>query len=87
MKLHSIDQIVKKDIPLQYRNEYSAVGDIELSPGERSRIPIVFSVEMEPSGNLKINVKVLERISYPLLPVIRALKEEIKQLQHEGKLL
>ncbi len=86
MKIIGIEQITKKDIPLHYRNEYSAVANAEFLPENTSSIPIVFSVEVEPSGSRKIQVNVTEAIDYPLLPFIRSLKEEICRLAETGEL-
>lgn len=86
MKVHGIGQLVKKDIPLYYRNEYEGLGDLEFSDGERCRVPLDFTVEIKPTGERIIAVKLKERIDYPLLPIIRALKEKIKILESNGDL-
>jgi len=86
MKIHRIDQLVKKDIPLYYRNEYEGLGDIEFLSGSRQQIALEFTVEIKPTGERVIDVKIKERIDYPLLPVIRALKEKIKMLEENGDL-
>jgi len=86
MKVHGIDQLTKKDIPLYYRNEYEGLGDLEYPTGERLRVPLEFTVEIKPTGERVIAVKLKERIDYPLLPVLRALKERIKILESNGDL-
>ena len=86
MKVHGIEQLTKKDIPLYYRNEYEGLGDLEYSSGERLRVPLEFTVEIKPTGERIIAVKLKERIDYPLLPVLRALKEKIKILESNGDL-
>ncbi|MCD6343274.1 MAG: hypothetical protein J7L76_05770 [Spirochaetaceae bacterium] len=86
MKIHDINQLRKKDIPLYYRNEYEGWGDIEFSSGSRQQVPIKFTVEIKPTGERAIDVKLKERIDYPLVPVIRALKEKIKLLEENGDL-
>ncbi len=86
MKIIAIEQITKKDIPLHYRNEYSAVASVEFLPENTGSIPIAFSVEVEPSGNRKVQVNLAETIDYPLLPVLRAMKEEICRMAETGEL-
>jgi hypothetical protein len=86
MKVHKIDRLLKKDIPLYYRNEYEGWGDLELTPGERRQIPLEFTVEVKPTGEKVIDVRLKERIDYPLVPVIRALKEKIRDLEKNGDL-
>ena len=86
MKVHSIDQLTRKDIPLYYRNEYEGLGYIEFSTGERRRVPLEFTVEIKPTGERVVEVKLKERVDYPLLPIIHALKEKIKILERNGEL-
>lgn len=86
MKVYSIDQLKKKDIPLYYRNEYEGWGDIEFTAGDRRQIPLEFTIEIKPTGERVIDVKLKDRIDYPLLPVIRALKEKIRILEENGDL-
>ena len=85
MKVHGIEKLTKKDIPLYYRNEYAGLGDLEIM-GDRRTVPLEFSVEIKPTGERTVDVKLLERIDYPLLPVIRALKEQILGMERDGKL-
>jgi hypothetical protein len=86
MKLHGIEQLTKKDIPLYYRNEYEGLGDLEFVLGDRRRVPLEFSVEIKPTGERLVNVRIKDRIDYPLLPVIRAIKAEILIMEKDGKL-
>jgi len=54
--------------------------------GDRLQVPLEFSIEIKPTGERHIVVKLKNRISYPLMPVIRALKEEIRALERSGRL-
>ena len=86
MTVHGIDELIKKDIPLYYRNEYEGTGDLEFLNGSRRRIPLAFSVEIKPDGERIVAVKVKEKLDYPLLPVVRALKETILSMEKDGLL-
>lgn len=86
MIIHGIDQLTKKDIPLYYRNEYAGLGDMEFPGGERKSIPLEFTVEIKPTGERVIAVTLKDRIEYPLVPVIRELKNRIGELEKDGKL-
>ena len=86
MKIHGIEQLTKKDIPLYYRNEYEGLGDMEFPTGDRVCIPLEFSVEIKPTGERAVSVKIKDRIDYPLLPIIKALKEKILLLEKDGAL-
>ena len=85
MVVHGIDELIKKDIPLYYRNEYEGMGDLEYL-GERHRVPVAFSVEIKPDGERIVAVRVKEKLDYPLLPIVRALKETIFSMEKDGRL-
>ena len=42
---------------------------------------------MSPLGEKDIKIKFLETVEYPLLPILKSLKEIIKQQDYEGKLI
>jgi hypothetical protein len=50
MKLLSFDNIQKKDIPLHYRNEYTARARFTNSAGLDWANNVFFSIEMHPTG-------------------------------------
>lgn len=86
MIVHGISKLTKKDIPLYYRNEYEGFGDLKFPTGERCSVPLFFSVEIKPTGERVVQVQIKNRIDYPLLPIIRALKAEIFSMEKDGKL-
>jgi hypothetical protein len=47
---------------------------------------ITFSLEMEATGFKRVEVHFKQDIDYPLLPLIKMLKEEVSRLDKEGKL-
>ena len=87
MKLTAIADIVKKDIPLHYRNEYTANAVFDLAEGKTLSRRIEFIVEMSPIGSKDIRINFVDPIDYPLVPVLKSLKEEIHQLDRKGSLL
>jgi len=87
MKLTEIVDIVKKDIPLHYRNEYTANAVFDLSEGKSLSRRIEFIVEMSPIGSKDIRINFVDPIDYPLVPVLKSLKDEIYQLDRKGSLL
>ncbi len=87
MRLIKIKNIEKKDIPLYYRNEYNACSEFNF-PGEKIvEVALSFSVEMVPTGEKLIGIQIKESVDYPLVPILRALKEEIGILEKAGHLL
>jgi len=79
--------IVKKDVPLHYRNEYTANAVFALAQGRTISRRIEFVVEMSPTGSKDIRVNLIDPIDYPLIPILKSLKEEIQQLDRKGSLL
>jgi len=86
MIVHKINNLKKKDIPLYYRNEYEGLGEIEISSGEFLTVPLEFTVEIKPTGERVVSVKVKQRIDYPLLPLIKAIKEKVIIMERNGEL-
>jgi hypothetical protein len=87
MKLTQIADIVKKNVPLHYRNEYTANAVFALAEGKTLSRRIEFVVEMSPIGSKDIRINFIDPIDYPLVPVLKSLKEEIHILDRKGSLL
>lgn len=88
MKLQALDNIAKKqDAHLYYRNDYSAVALLVAMDGRNIQKKIEFSVEMAPTGKKEIKVEFVEKLDYPVLNIVKSLKEEIRELDRKGLLL
>ena len=86
MKVLGLNNIVREEGVIYYRKYFTAICEIEL-PLRTIATPISFTVEMSPLGEKKIDITFLESIEYPLLPILKILKEMIKKLDYEVKLL
>lgn len=86
MKLLQIKNIEKKDVPLYYRNEYQANSEFVLMGDNVVIIPIFFAIEMAPTGEKLIDIKIRETIDYPTIPIIRMLKDKVSSMEKEGLL-
>jgi hypothetical protein len=84
MRVVAIKDIVRKDIPIYYRLLYTGVAEIELKAVGNYRID--FSIEVKPTGNKEITVNFLDEVDYPLIPVIRELKQLIDTMHTNGVL-
>ena len=87
MKLLAISKIEKKDVPLYYRNEYSAVSEFLLIGESPVNVPIHFSIEMVPTGEKVIDIQFDQSIDYPIVPILKVLKDEIHTMEKQGLLL
>jgi len=90
MKLISIDKIVQKqnDIPIYYRKDYQALALFErtMHHHEQVHLEFDFSIEMEPTGNKKVDVNITNDIDYPILPLMHSIKKEIRKMETEGNI-
>jgi hypothetical protein len=85
MKIVTIKDIVRKDVPIYYRLLYTGVAVIELTT-DPADFRIDFSVEIKPTGQKEVGVTFLDEVDYPLLPVIKELKKVIETMHTNGTL-
>ena len=86
MKVLGLYNIVREEGVIYYRKCFTADVELEL-PLKTIKSPIYFTIEMSPLGEKDIKIKFLETVEYPLLPILKSLKEIIKQQDYEGKLI
>ena len=86
MKVIRITDINRKDVPLYYRNKYSAVAELNLTGTNNTNCQIEFSIEVTPLSGKVYSVEDIKNLDYPTLPVKKALIEEIKNYDREGLL-
>ena len=86
MLVKNVENIVRKPMLIAYRKEY--VGEAVLVNGQSQEtlIKIEFSVEMTPLGEKLVRIQFLQDIHYPLIPILRTLKEHIGGLERAGTL-
>ncbi len=88
MELLEIRNILKKDIPLHYREDFSCIAvfsDKRFS--ENLEIPVDFSLEHNALGgkDVVVNIK-KEDLDYPLLPIKKTIRQYILDLDKERKI-
>jgi 2-methylaconitate cis-trans-isomerase PrpF len=79
MKIITLKDMIRKDVPIYYRKLYTSVAVIELN-NKQNDYRIDFSVEVKPTGQTEISVTFIDAVDYPLIPVIRELKKYINDL-------
>ncbi|MDR0316594.1 MAG: hypothetical protein LBH97_06815 [Treponema sp.] len=85
MKIIAIKDIVRKDVPIYYRLLYTGVAVLELNERPVDH-RIDFSIEIKPTGQKDIAVNFLEKVDYPLLPIVKELKTHIDSMHTNGVL-
>ncbi|MCK5200079.1 MAG: hypothetical protein KAR21_17095 [Spirochaetales bacterium] len=86
MNVVTIKNIIRKDIPLHYREEFSGLAVLNDMRSMKSENKIEFSLERTPFGTKKVEVKFSKAPDYPAMQAIRTLKEYILNMDKEGKL-
>ena len=87
MDVISIKDIVRKDIPLHYREEFTGLAVLNDMRSIESENKIEFSLERTPFGTKHIEIRFIEAPDYPVIQAIGILKEYILTMEKEGKLL
>ena len=85
MKITGIKNIVRKDVPIYYKRFYKGILVIELV-NKAQEIPLEFIIEHKPTGNIDISATLSEKIDYPLVPLMKELKNYISELDSARKL-
>ena len=85
IKIKMIKDMIRKDVPIYYRNLYTGVAVIEVAANSVD-CRIDFAIETKPTGQKEISVTVLDTIDYPLVPTINLIKEFITELDSNGAL-
>ena len=85
MKIITIKDIVRKDVPIYYRLLFTGVAVLELTKGQQN-FRVDFSIEIKPTGQKEITVTFLDDVDYPLVPVIKELKKKIDSMHENGML-
>lgn len=86
MRIIELNNIDRKDIPLYYRNKYSASAKVELRDHRIIQLDLVFAVEVTPISGKEYCIENMSDIEYPTIPVKKALLEEIRELDRKGLL-
>ena len=84
MKIVCIKDMIRKDVPIYYRKLYTGVAVIEMAKNEDYRID--FSIEYKPTGQKEITVNFIDKVDYPLVPIIKELKAYIDNMESAGGL-
>ena len=87
MKIKALDNIIKKESFLFYRNEYNADAVfIYGSSSTEETVPVSFIVERTATGIPVITAKIMKHINYPMLGAAAQLKKLISELENKGEL-
>ena len=86
MELKDIRDIKTSEVSVYYRMQYTGNAIFEIG-GKEAETPISFIIEISPLGEKKVFVKILGSVDYPLIPLLRLLKERVMKLYNDGLLV
>lgn len=86
MKVLQLTNVARRDTPLLYRRTFTARAILSHGGADNVGIRIEFVLEHVPLGPIRISVKLLDDLDYPIVPVVAALKAHILKLDEHGEL-
>ncbi len=85
MIVSEIKNIETKDSHIYYRQIFSAIAVYSVLGTEKDG-KIEFIIEYKPTGETEIQVKMIDKLDYPVLQVMMDLKTAIRNLIKNGQL-
>jgi hypothetical protein len=85
MKVIGLKDLQRKDTPLHYIREFHALAVLETVAGNREA-PLAFTIERKPLGPPEVSVRFLDELEWPLVPLIRSVKDLVIGLDQKGGL-
>ncbi|MDR0313720.1 MAG: hypothetical protein LBI14_08980 [Treponema sp.] len=85
MKIIGIKEIIRKDVPIYYKRFYKGILTLDLM-NKAQDSPLEFIIEHKPTGQTEITVTHLDEVDYPVVPLMRELKNFINELDASRKL-
>ena len=87
MDLIDIKDIIRKDIPLHYREEFTGLAVFNNKRLETIENRIEFSLERTAFGTKEVEIRFPVTPDFPVISAIRNLKQYILSIEKEGRLL
>jgi hypothetical protein len=85
MKVVELRDLNRRESPVHYIRELTAVAVLEW--GQRqSESDISITLEHKPLGPPEVRVHLLDAVEWPALPVIRAIRDYVADLERNGRL-
>ncbi len=85
MRVVELRDLRRKDSPLHYIKELTAVAVVEWNEG-RSENVVAITLEHRPIGPPDIEVRILDAVPWPIPAVIQSISDMIGELERTGRL-
>jgi hypothetical protein len=85
MKVVELRDLSRRDSSIHYIKELTAVAVLEWDQ-RRSESDIAITLEHKPIGPPDVTVHLLDAVEWPALPIIRAIRDYVTELERSGRL-
>ena len=85
MKVVELRDLARRDSPLHYIKELTAVAVIEWNE-RQSESDVSITLEHGPLGPPDVRIRLLDVVEVPTLPVIHAIRDYIVEMERSGRL-
>jgi hypothetical protein len=85
MKVLNLKNVVRKDSPIYYRRIYSGAAVLDMM-GRQVDCRLEWTVETTPFGTSSVTLNSVDDVDYPKIPLQKALKDYITELDRNGGL-
>lgn len=85
MNAIELKDIVRKDTALYYRRLFTATVSLDILGSVMDR-RVEFIIETHPTGKKDVSVTLVDPVEYPLVPILRSIKELVAAMDGKGAL-
>ncbi len=85
MRIIELKDLRRKETPLHYIREFTGIAVLERE-GKVFEKALVFTVERRPSGAPEVSARFVEEPEWPILPLLRSIKDLVTELDKSGGL-
>jgi hypothetical protein len=86
MKLHHLNDIKRKEMPIQYRRTYTASALIGSGDGDDFKETIEFTLEHGPTGKIDISVRFTGENHFDNTVILEEIKDYVENLEKNRRL-
>ncbi len=86
MKLHQLDKIKRKEMPIQYRRTYTAHALIGCEDGDDIQETVEFTLEHGPTGKIDISVRFTGTNDFADGSILEEIEEYVRNLEKNRQL-
>lgn len=86
LRLHGLRNVERIESAVHYLRKFRGQAILSYLHVESDARKVEFEVEHQPLGGITIRVRFLENVDYPLVPLIRLVREEVERMEKARQL-